>query len=136
MRYLLDTNIVSETRRRQPDANVMRWLAGADVGRLHVSVLVLGEIRRGVELLRGRDPQQADGYERWLMTLADGYASRVLPVTPEVADAWGRLNVPDQLPVADGLMLATAQVHGLTFATRNVRDVANSGVPVVNPFAS
>ena len=134
MSYLLDTNVVSETRRRRPDANVVRWLEGAEVGQLYISALVLGEIRRGIELLRGRDPVQADGYERWLLSVAVQYASRVLPITADIADAWGRLNAPSPLPPADGLMLATARVHGLTFVSRDHAGLLHAGVPVLNPF--
>lgn len=113
----------------------MQWLEGAAAGQLFLSVLVLGEIRRGIERLRPRDPRQAAGYEGWLETLTLAYAGRVLPVTAAVAHVWGHLNAPRMLPAADSLMLATAQLHGLTFVTRNTVDVAGTGVPVLNPFS-
>lgn len=72
--------------------------------------------------------------ERWLRRLVRAHDDRILPVDLAVAQEWGRLNVPDPLPVVDGLLAATAKVHGLTLATRNVKDIVRTGVPVVNPF--
>ena len=97
-------------------------------------MLVRGEIRRGIELLRSRDPGRAPAIDRWLATLEADYADRIVPVTAEAADRWGRADVPDPLPVVDGLMAATALAHGWTFVTRNVRHVARSGVRVLDPF--
>lgn len=132
MGYLLDTNVLSELRRRNPDPGVLSWAAKATP--LFTSALVIGEIRQGVEALRRRDTAQADRLAEWLSTVRHSYADRILPVTAEIAETWGRLTVPDPLPVIDGLLAATAQVHGLTFVTRNVKDVACTGVPVLNPF--
>jgi predicted nucleic acid-binding protein len=133
--FLLDTNVVSELRRRQPNPHLLAWRraqAGADV---FISALVVGEIRQGIERVRPRDPGQADALDRWLTGLVAGYRERILPVTADVAQEWGRLNaLPQPPPIVDGLMAATARVHGLTFVTRNVRDVARTGVPVVDPF--
>jgi len=98
-------------------------------------VLVVGEIRSGIERLRRRDPAQADELDRWLEGTNSTYTDRILPVTAEVADEWGRLNVPDPLPVVDGLLAATAKVHDLTLVTRNTTDIARTGVKVLNPFA-
>ena len=135
MTYLVDTNVVAEVRRRRPNAGVVRWLDSVAAAELHVSVLVLGEVRQGVERLRPKDPDRARAIERWLATLADDYAERVVPVTAQVTDAWGRLNARGPFPVVDGLMAATALVHGWTFVTRNTRDVAGTGVPLLDPFA-
>ena len=101
---------------------------------LYLSVLVIGEIRQGIERLQRRDPIQAQAYERWLGALRTEYADRILPVTEEVAEEWGRLNAIDPLPVIDGLLAATAKVLGLTFVTRNTVDVARTGVALFNPF--
>jgi toxin FitB len=132
--FLLDTNVISEARGPRGDANVKAWLASVPADDLYLSVLVVGEIRGGIEWLRRRDPVQADAYEGWLATLRRDYADRLLPVTAEVADEWGRVNVSDPVPVVDGLMAATAKVKGLTLVTRNTADVERSGVRILNPF--
>jgi toxin FitB len=133
--FLLDTNVISEARRKRPDANVEAWLRTVPEAELYVSVLVVGEIRQGIERLRRRDPSQAVVFETWLSALLRGYADRILPVTAEVAEEWGRLNAPDPLPVIDGLMAATAKLRGWTFVTRNVADLTGRGVRLLNPFA-
>lgn len=136
MAYLLDTNVVFELRKSKPDPNVAAWRdrhAGAEA---FISTLVVGEIRQGIERLRARDPRQADVLERWLGGLLSAYRERVLPITVEIAQEWGRLNVSRRPPPVDGLLAATAKVHRLTLVTRNLNDVADTGVPVVNPFAS
>jgi predicted nucleic acid-binding protein len=133
--FLLDTNVVSEIRKQTPDAGVARWFASVPADRLFLSVLVIGEIRQGIERLTRRDPAQAEIFERWLTQLVDGYADRIIPITDRIAQAWGRLNVPDPLPVVDGLMAATALVHDWTLVTRNVGDVKTTGVRLLNPFS-
>lgn len=135
MTFLLDTNVVSELRKRRADQQVRKWFAGVAGCELFLSVLVLGEIRQGIERLRQRDPVAADGLDGWLAELEQGYSDRVLPVTAAVADRWGRLNVPDPLPTVDGLLAATALVHGMVLVTRNVTDVKSTGVATLNPFA-
>jgi toxin FitB len=132
--FLLDTNVVSEIRRKEPNAGVVAWFDSVPSSELYVSVLVVGEIRQGIERLGRRDPAQAEVFERWLGQLIDVYTDRIVPVTPEIADVWGRLNVPDPLPVVDGLLAATAIAHGWTLVTRNVNDVASTGVRLLNPF--
>jgi len=133
--YLLDTTVVSELRRAAPDRHVLAWHRAQSGAECYLSVLVVGELRQGIDRLRPRDPQRATGLERWLAVLIDGYRDRILPVTAAVAQDWGRLNVPPAPPpVVDGLMAATARVHGLTLVTRNVADVARTGVVVLNPF--
>lgn len=136
MSFLLDTNVLSEARRAAGDPQVRAWIASTPETDLHVSVLVLGEIRRGAERLRRRDPAQAAVLDAWLGMLRQTYTDRLLPVTAEIADTWGRLNVPDPLPAIDGLLAATALVHGLTLVTRNTSDVARTGVRLFNPFSS
>jgi predicted nucleic acid-binding protein len=132
--FLLDTNVVSEARKRNADPNVRAWLASVPDPDLYLSALVIGEIRQGVERLRRRDPAQAAMYDAWLSTLLRDFADRIVPVTAEVAQEWGRLNVPDPLPVIDGLLAATAKVHGWTLVTRNTADLARVGVPLLDPF--
>jgi predicted nucleic acid-binding protein len=134
MSFLLDTNVVSEARRPPGDTVVKAWLASVPADSLYLSVLVVGEIRRGVERLRRRDAPQAAIYEAWLATLDLDYADHIIPITADIAEEWGRLGVPDPIPTADGLMAATARVHGLTLVTRNTADFVRTGVPLVNPF--
>lgn len=102
---------------------------------LHLSVLVLGEIEQGIERLRPRDPDRARALVTWLDGLRERHAGRIAPVTLDVALAWGRLNAARPLPVVDGLLAATALTHGWALVTRNVRDLAGTGVELVNPFA-
>lgn len=136
MTYLLDTNVLSETRKRQPAAGVAGWIAATPPDRLHVSVLTLGEIEQGIARVRGRgDRHQASALERWLRDLETGFEDRVLPVTLPVAAAWGRQQYAQPLPVIDALIAATARVHGMTVVTRNVKDFELAGVQVLNPFA-
>jgi predicted nucleic acid-binding protein len=134
--YLVDTNVLSEVRKGDAaNANVRRWLAAVADEDIYVPAIVFGEIRRGVERVRHRgDLSQASALEQWLVQLETVYASRVVPVDVRVADTWGRLQVPDPLPVVDALLAATAIVHGLTFVTRNIADVARAGAQVLNPF--
>ena len=134
MAFLLDTNVIAEVRKPSGDRNVRAWFASVSGDELYLSVLVLGEIRQGIERLRPRDPAQAGVFETWLSTISGDYSDRVIPVSADVAQQWGRLNVPDSLPVIDGLMAATAKVHGLTFVTRNTRHVERAGVSLLNPF--
>jgi toxin FitB len=136
MKYLLDTNVLSEARRPRGNEGVKRWISSTPAAELYLSALVVGKIRRGVELLKRRDPHQAEIYEAWLGTVLRDYAERVLPVDAEIADEWGRMSVPDPVPVVDGLMAATAKVRGMTFVTRNTADLQRTDVRVLNPFSS
>lgn len=136
MGFLTDTNILSELRKRdRGNPGVRGWYAGVDESQLYVSVIALGEIRRGAELLRRRDPPAAASLDSWLIALRTSLGDRLLPVTAEIADRWGQLGVPDPLPTADGLLAATALVHGLTLVTRDTRDVERTGVHLLNPFS-
>ena len=132
--YLLDTNVLSEARKPDGNPHLRAWLATVRGDELYLSVLVLGEIRQGVERLRRRDSRQAGVYEAWLATLRRDYADRLVPVTADIAEEWGRLNAPDPLPVIDGLLAATARVRSLTLVNRNTADLARTGVRLLNPF--
>lgn len=136
MAYLLDTNVVSELRKKAPDANVAAWHQQHAKADAYVSVLTLGEIRQGIERIRPRDSHQAEVLDRWLDRLVTVYRDRVLPVTADIADEWGRLRASDPPPAIDGLIAATAKIHHLVLVTRNAGDVARTGVPLVNPFES
>ena len=134
--FLLDTNVLSELRKGpRADVNVQRWFVSVDENLIFLSVLVTGEIRRGIEAIRKRDPRAATALERWLDKLMQAHSDRVLPVDAATADEWGKLDARGSLPVVDGLLAATAQVHDLTLVTRNVKDVVSTGIDVLDPFA-
>jgi predicted nucleic acid-binding protein len=132
--YLLDTNVVSEIRRRTADPNVVAWLESVHPDDLFLSAIVVGEVRAGIDRLRPRDTPQADVFEAWLSELRTSFSDRILPIDAEVAEEWGRLTARSTLAVEDGLMAATANVHAMTFVTRNVADIAGTGTRVLNPW--
>lgn len=134
MRYLLDTDVLSEVRKPQGAANVKRWISSVPAEDLYLSVLTLGEVRRGIGILRRSYRVQAEVYEVWLITVLRDYEDRVLPVDAEAAEEWGRMSVPDPVSIIDGLMAATAKVMNMTFVTRNTADVARTGVRLLDPF--
>ena len=135
MKFLLDTNVIAEIRKgSRANAHVRSWFAALDPDAILLSVVTIGEIRKGIENVRRRDAAAARALERWLRRVLRDHRDRILAVDLPVAEEWGRLNVPDPVPVIDGLLAATAKVHGLTLATRNVKDVARSGAELVNPF--
>jgi predicted nucleic acid-binding protein len=133
--YLIDTNIISEVRKgRRCDPQVATWYEQVRDDDLFLSVLVIGEIRQGVERLRARDPRRAQTLERWLEELLESFGERVLPVDEKVAQNWGRFAALGSFPVIDGLLAATAEAHGLTLVTRNLKDIELTGVRSLNPF--
>ena len=135
MNVLVDTNVISELKRgRNADASVAAWFTAMPPERVFTSVVVLGEIRRGIELLARRDKRQADMIERWYATMRLRLGSRVLAVDELVMTVWSRISVPDMLPAYDGLIAATALVHGMTVATRNTADYRRLGLEIVNPW--
>jgi predicted nucleic acid-binding protein len=137
VRFLLDTNVISEIRKRErAHRNIARWIAATPVGDIGTSVVVLAEIRRGIELKRRKDARQATALDRWFAQMRARLGDRVLPVDEPIADAWARLSVPDPLPLIDGLLAATAIVHGLTLVTRNAGDVIRTGVSALDPFTN
>jgi predicted nucleic acid-binding protein len=136
VRYLIDTNVISELRKgSRADPAVVAWFADVADDEIFLSTLTLGEIRRGIESIRRRDPEAAAALDSWLGRISGTHRERVLPIDRAVAEEWGRMNVPDPLPVVDGLLAATARVNGLTLATRNAADIARAGVEYLNPFA-
>jgi hypothetical protein len=133
--YLIDTNIISEVRKGERcDPHVSAWYAGVADEEIFLSTLVLGEIRKGVELARPRDPDQAAALERWLRQVEAAFDGRVLGIDNAVSDQWGRMSAIRPIPVIDGLLAATAAINGLTLVTRNDRDIAGLGAAVLNPF--
>ena len=136
MSCLLDTNIVSELRKgARANRGVAAWLAEAADDELYLSVLTAGELRRGIDSIQRRDPEAAAALNRWLHGLVDSFGDRLLPIDHAIASEWGRMNVARSLPVIDSLLAATAKVRGLTFITRNTKDIVTTGVTCLNPFA-
>ncbi len=135
MSLLLDTNVLSELRKgTSANARVRAWFSGVSAEQIYLSVLVVGELRRGIERVRSKDPGQAVALERWLRRVTTDHAERILPVDGPVAELWGRLTAKRPGSVIDTLMAATALAHGLVLVTRNVKDVAWTGVDYLNPF--
>ena len=135
MNYLIDTNIISEVRKgRRCNPNVASWYKSIDDASLYLSVLVMGEIRTGIEKIRSKDNAQAVALENWLVAVDKAFGERILTVDRAVASEWGRLNASRPLPVIDSLLAATAKVHRMTLVTRNTSDIANLNVQILNPF--
>ncbi len=132
--YLLDTNVISETRKSRADNGVIAFLSAADSAGLFLSVLTLGELRKGVEAKRRTDSLAADQLGAWVDGLERIFADRVLSVDAATARRWGELSAGKSLPVIDTLIAATAISRGLTLVTRNTRDVQSTGVPLVDPW--
>jgi toxin FitB len=131
--YLLDTNIVSELRKPKPHGAVVTWLQAQPDSELFLSAVTLGEIQAGIELTREQDAQKATELERWLDALASSY--QVLAMDADIFRAWARLmHKSSDTLYEDAMIAATAKVHHLTVATRNVGDFKGFGVKVVNPF--
>jgi predicted nucleic acid-binding protein len=133
-KYLLDTNVLSELRKGHAAASVVAWFDSVENDALFTSVLVTGEIRRGIELARKTDQKKAKALDKWLAGLVLHFSDRILPIDDRVADRWGALCIDQKLPDVDGLLAATALVHDLTLVTRNVADFKRSAVKLLNPF--
>ena len=135
MRYLLDTNFISELRKRdRANRGVQAWAMNNDSGLCALSVITLGEIRKGIEDKRRTDIQQAHVIERWLDTVVTEFSENILTVNVEIADRWGRLVSTAKLPSVDLLLAATALEHDLTVITRNTADFEGSGARFHNPW--
>lgn len=135
MNYLVDTNVVSELRKgERADPLVIDWFRQRRPQDVFLSVLTVGELRRGVRRIQRRDSRAARVLEAWLDGILNRFRDRVLDVDLAVAERWGRLGVPDPLPDVDGLIAATALVHDLVVVTRNVKHIAPTGARHFNPF--
>ena len=139
MAYLLDTCALSEFTRPKPSAAVDAWFAGMPEGADFVSVLTLGELERGI--VRLTTSRRRTALERWFAELRDRLEGRILPVDEPVALEWGRLAARCEakgqpLPVTDGLIAATAIVHGLSIVSRNTADLVRTGAPIIDPWAA
>lgn len=134
MSYLLDTNVVSELRKRSPAPGVAAWFETAQPSELFLSCLTIGEIRLGIERLRRKDEVQARAIEQWLTGLRTLYRDRIVGIDAGVAEVWGRINATMTMPVVDGLLAATALAEDWTIVTRNTTDFASSGVRLLNPW--
>ena len=133
--YLLDTHVVSELRRPRPHGGVVAWLESLDDSKLYVSAVTLGEMQAGIELTREQDPDRAKALEVWLELVAGAY--NVLPMDAAAFRAWARLmHRRSDTRYEDAMIAATAKVHGLRVATRNVADFHALGVEVFNPFVA
>ncbi len=137
-KYLIDTNILSELRKSSkanPGVRQFFQQAAQQAAPLYLSVITIGELRRGVELIRHRgDRHQADRLETWLQTVVEDYADHILDFTALEAQVWGKLRVPHPQNALDKAIAATALTCGLTLVTRNVSDFAGTGVPLIDPF--
>lgn len=137
MNVLVDSNVVSELRRgEKAEPRVRAWFTALMPQSVFTSVIVLGEIRRGIELMARHDKAQAEALERWYGGVREQLGDRVLAVDEPVMNLWARISVPDMLPAYDGLIAATALSHGLVVATRDTDDFRRVGVQVINPWES
>jgi len=137
LKYLLDTNVISELRiAKKTHPSVQEWWSETDIQTVYISVLVLGEIRQGVERLRIKDPQRAGEIEHWMQLITRSLGARVLIVNQQIVEIWGRMGIKRTLPLVDSVLAATALAHDLTLVTRNTKDIHDTGVRYLNPFES
>lgn len=134
MSYLLDTNVLSELRKSRRDERVATWVLGIAPEDLYVSVLVLGEIEKGIELVAPRDRDKARALQGWLARLEIAFRRRTVPVDREIAHEWGRMSAVRPIPVIDGLLAASAKVRDLTLVTRNTKQLIGLGARLLDPF--
>ena len=138
--YLVDTNIISEARKKTKANKGVRDFFKQAINEntpLFISVITVGELRRGVECIRYRgDSRQANLIEKWLTSILDEYSDFILPIDEEIAQLWGHLRTPNPECALDKLIAATALIHDLTVVSRNLKDFKKTGVRVINPFTS
>ena len=138
--YLIDTNVISEIRKKgEADSGVRAFFKSATKqdNPLFISVITVGELRRGVEMIRHRgDNLQASKLEKWLQTIVEQYAENILDFTEPEAQVWGRLRVPRYENALDKQIAATALIYDLTLVTRNLEDYVGTGVELLNPWKS
>lgn len=132
--FLLDTNAVSELHKRRPNGLVLSFLGSVPGSRLFLSVLTLGELRKGAFSKRERDLDLYKNYSNWINALEQNYADRILDIDKATATLWGELSADRSRPVVDTLLAATAIVHDLTLVTRNTGDFAGLPVKLLNPW--
>jgi predicted nucleic acid-binding protein len=136
MSYLLDTNVISELVKQTPVQTVLSWVDAIDNEKLYISVITLGEIRKGVAGIQ--NPRRQEQISHWLeIELPAYFEERILSIDTKVADMWGRLQSKNKgytLPAIDGLIAATAYVHGLKLVTRNTKDFINASIELINPW--
>jgi len=136
--FLIDTNVISEARKKaKANVGVKRFFKQSivDGSKTFISVVTVGELRRGVEVIRHRgDVRQANQLEKWLVTLLDDYRDHILDINQDIAQLWGRLRAPHQENALDKQIAATALIYDLTVVTRNYKDFVRTGVPVLNPW--
>ena len=133
--FLLDTNVISETVKRRPHATAMAWLKRQRSNDLFLSAVTIGEIAFGIHTQRSADPVHAGALEDWLQDLIAQFSGRILPIDSGVALAWAKLTTKAKEQWSNHYIAATAAMHNLTVATRNVKDFAGLGIRLVNPFA-
>lgn len=133
--FLLDTNVVSETIKRRPNPGVTQWLDQADTAELWLCAITIGELTKGIALLRKRESERAKQLLNWRAKLETAYLERILPFDTQAAHQWGemRANFPS-MSLEDSIIASIAQVRGLTIVTRNTRDFAATGLPLIDPF--
>jgi len=136
--FLLDTNVLSEIRKgpERAQQEVWEWWLGMEGQELFLSVMTLGEIRKGIDRLRAKDVPQARVLERWLEDVKHTFHERLIEVNVKIAECWGQLQAVRSMPEVDALLAATVLEHDLTLVTRNEADFAGLGIRVLNPFLS
>ena len=135
MAFLLDTNILSELRNPiKTDSNVLQWAKDHAMDQHFISVLSIGEIRKGIEILRRKSPDQCPAFEKWLDSIRVNYRDNIIPLSDNIMDDWGRMMAQKTLPALDSLIAATSLSLNLTLVTRNEKDFQGVGLTVVNPF--
>lgn len=134
MSYLIDTNVISETVKKDPNHDVIRWLKAIDIEYLYISVITLGEIRKGIEKIT--DLGKKNKIIQWLeIELPKEFGSRIIDIDKNVADKWGYISANTRIPAIDGLIGASALVHNLKLVTRNVKDFQDiPGLEIINPW--